>query len=138
MFRYWSYLAAIGLLLPLEIDAVEEAVKDVWFRTDRDKVHIYYTLEGEGKYKVSLRLSDDGGLTFSDVPKSLSGAVGRGVKPGRSKEVIWDAMRDAPSLEGNDFVFEVLASREPPEKVPWLAFGAGFAIGLLQAYMQSR
>ena len=68
MFRYWSYLAAIGLLLPLEIDAVEEAVKDVWFRTDRDKVHIYYTLEGEGKYKVSLRLSDDGGLTFSMCP----------------------------------------------------------------------
>ena len=139
MFRHWSYLlAALGLLFPLETDAVEEAVKDVWFRTDGDRVHVYYTLEGEGKYKVSLRLSDDRGLTFSDVPKSLSGAVGRGVKPGRNREVVWDALRDVRSLEGNDFVFEVLASREPPRRDQWFAVGVGFALGLLQGYMQSR
>ena len=136
MFRY-CYLAAFGLLLASETNAVEEAVKDVRFRVYGDKVHIHYTLEGEGKYKVSLRLSDDGGLTFSDVPKSLSGAVGRGVKSGRNKEVIWDALRDVPSLEGSRFVFEVLVSRGP-KKDQWLAWGVGFAIGLYSGYRDLR
>ena len=111
MLRCCVYLAAYALLFPLEAGAVKEAVKDVRFRTYGDKVHIYYTLEGRGEYEVSLRLSDDGGRTFSTVPKSLSGAVGKGVKPGRDKRIVWDVLRDRPRLEGSDFVFQVLASR---------------------------
>ncbi len=112
MFRYCVYLAAWGILFPLEAGAAKKAVKDVRFRTYADRVLIYYTLEGKGEYEVSLRLSDDGGRTFSILPKSLSGAVGKGIKSGRNRQIIsWDVLRDVPRLEGDDFVFEVVAIR---------------------------
>ena len=118
MFRWYCvYLAAWVLLLPLEAGAVKEAVKDVSFQTHGNKVYISYTLEGKGEYEVSLRVSDDGGRTFSIVPKSLSGAVGKGEEPGDNKGIIWDALQDVPSLKGSDFVFEVLASRGSPRRL---------------------
>ena len=141
MFRHCVvYLAALGLLLPVETEAVDEAVKDVRFRTYRaygDKVHVHYTLEGKGEYEVSLRLSDDGGRTFSIVPKTVSGAVGKGVKPGRDKRVIWDVLRDVRRLEGDDFVFEVVAIRNRNRR-PLMAFLCGAAIGVAQEWLTSR
>ena len=111
MFRYCVLVAACGLLLPVETVAVLEVVRDVRFRTYGDKVHIHYTMEGKGKYEVSLLLSDDGGRTVSIVPKTMSGAVGKGVKPGPDKQIIWDVLRDYPRLEGSDFVFRVIVTR---------------------------
>ena len=55
-------------------------------------MHIFYTLDGKGEYEVSLSLSDAGWRTFSTVPRTVSGAVGKGVKPGRDKRVIWDVL----------------------------------------------
>ncbi len=141
MFRYCVvYLVAMGFFVPLEAGAVKEAVKDVRFRTYRaygDKVHIHYTLEGKGAYEVFLRLSDDGGRTFSIVPRTVSGDVGKGVKPGRDKRVIWEVLRDVRRLEGDDFVFEVVAIRNRNRRplMMFLGLAAAAAVGMAVASM---
>ena len=144
MFRYCVvYLVAIGLLFPLAAGAVKEAVKDVRFRTyvDRayeDKVHISYILVGKGEYEVSLRLSNDGGQTWYSIgPKSLSGDVGKGVKPGRDKWIIWDGLRDVRRLKGDDFVFEVVAIRNRNRRpvLMFLGLAAAAAVGMAAASM---
>ena len=62
--RYCVYLVAFGLLLPLEAEAVKEAVKDVRFRTHGDKVHIYYTLEAEENTRFPYDCPMTGGALF--------------------------------------------------------------------------
>ena len=131
MLRYCVYLAASALLLPLEAGAAKKAVKDVRFRTYTDRVLIYYTLEGKGEYEVSLRLSDDGGRTFSILPKSLSGAVGKGIKSGRNRQIIsWDVLRDVPRLKGDNFVFEVVAIRNRNRRPLMVFLGLAAAAGV--------
>ena len=133
------YLAALGCsFLPLEAGAVKEAVKDVRFRPYGNKVYISYTLEGKGEYEVSLRVSDDGGRTFSIVPKSLSGAVGKGEEPGNDKGIIWDALRDVPHLEGDDFLFEVVAIRNRNQKPLIVLLGLAAAFAAAAAVEASR
>ena len=133
--RRYVALAAWVLLWPLASSAAEEGVSEVRFQAVGHTVHVFYTLTGKGLYEVSLRLSADGGQTFSAVPKTLSGAVGDGVEPGPNKRIIWDALQDVPRLEGNRFRFQVRASRPKggSGKVLLGLIGAG-AVGGAAAY----
>lgn len=94
-----------------QLKRYEVYVEDVHFRTEGNKVHVFYTLIGRGNYEVSLRLSNNGGQSFSIVPRSLSGAVGADVNPGINNRIVWDVLQDIPNgLEGDNFVFAVIAS----------------------------
>lgn len=131
-FRYNLFLAVLGFLFQPETHAQnivkwnkDEGVRDVHFHAEEDKVHVFYSLSGEGDYEVSLRLSDDGGRNFSIMPKSTSGAVGASVVPGNNKWIIWDVIQDRGSpLEGDNFVFEILA-RRPDRKKWYVRIGSG-------------
>jgi len=126
MFRYHLHLAACVLLFPLGVGATQESVSEVRFRTVGDKVHVFYDLIGKGKYEVALWLSGDGGRRFTIVPKTLSGAIGSAVSPGQDKRIVWDVLRDVPRLEGEDFVFQVVARRPKNNTTMW-------TIGLVSA-----
>ena len=131
MLRYHLYLAACVLLFPLGGGAAQESVSEVRFRTVGDKVHVFYDLTGKDKYEVALWLSDDGGRHFTIVPKALSGAIGSTVRPGQNKRIVWDVLRDVPRLEGDNFVFQVIARRPKNNATMWAIglVGAGLVAG---------
>ena len=131
--RFYRMLVifAVGLSLGLlpEAWAVEEGVRNVGFQVQGQKIHVSYDLAGEGVYTVHLRLLGNGGRTMVTLPRSVSGDVGKGVRSGQGKKIVWDALKDVASLEGNDYVFEVKVVR-PGGINKWaLISGAGIAAG---------
>ena len=140
MLRYHLSLAACVLLFPLGIGAAQESVSEVRFRTVGNKVHVFYDLTGKDQYEVALWLSDDGGRRFTIVPKTLSGAIGRAVKPGQNKRIVWDVLRDVPRLEGNNFVFQVIARRPKNNATMWALglVGAGLVAGAAVYALQPK
>jgi hypothetical protein len=76
-------------------------------------VRIFYDLvAGDPNVLLNVRLvvSQDGGQTFDLVPRSVSGAVGPAVAPGRGKEIRWEAARDIERLEVEQLRVRVLVS----------------------------
>ena len=106
-------------------------VKNVNFKQQGDNIIIRYDLQGRANksYKVSLLLSDNGGISYRIKPRSVKGDIGSKVKPGRGKEIIWLMSRDYPDgLEGSRFVFAVDAELKRANKMPAFLLGAG-AVG---------
>ena len=126
---------AVGLSLGLlpEAWAVEEGVRNVSFQVQGQKVHVSYDLAGEGVYTVHLRLLEDEGRTLTVQPRSVSGDVGKEVRSGKGKKIVWDALKDVESLKGDDFIFEVtVAGPRRIGKWVWITgAAAGTAAGLM-------
>jgi formylglycine-generating enzyme required for sulfatase activity len=85
-------------------------------------VDVWYDLAYSGSAEalaVSLAFSTDGGSTFSIVPRTVSGDIGPGQKPGTRKHVVWDAGKDYPAL-ASDNVFARVAADDgiavPPQQ----------------------
>jgi len=111
-----------------------EGVTNVRFQVRDQKVYISYDLAGKGLYAVSLSLLRDGEEPATETPRSISGDVGREVAPGKSKEIVWDALKDVEGLEGGDFVFQVKAVRPEEGSSKWvwvLGIGAAGAAGVV-------
>ena len=107
------FLMSMSLLFP-PISNAWEKVENVRVEQMGDDVHILYDLSGdEEKYQVKVRGSADGGRTYTLPMKSLSGDVGKDIRPGRGKRIIWNALKDAGELGGDAFVFEVEAVAGP-------------------------
>ncbi len=73
-----------------------------------EKVNIEYSISGEqlGQiFNISPSYSTDGGRTFIPM-KSMVGNVGNNVYGGRNQIIVWDVLKDLPSLQG-DVVFKV-------------------------------
>ena len=91
-----------------------EEVENVRIEQVGDDAHIYYDLRGDAdKYKVTVRGSSDGGRNYRLPMKTVSGDVGKDIRPRSGKKIIWKALKDAGELEGDEFVFEVEAVSGP-------------------------
>ncbi|MFC1539423.1 DUF5916 domain-containing protein [Candidatus Latescibacterota bacterium] len=64
------------------------------YRISDNEVIIYYDLISDSPSPVSLRVSLDGGETFSLIPAALSGDVGNNVLPGNQKRIVWKITQD--------------------------------------------
>jgi hypothetical protein len=53
-----------------------------------------YSADPTAVVEVSADVSLDGGKTYGVTPKSVMGDVGRGVKPGLAKSILWDVRKD--------------------------------------------
>jgi len=80
-------------------------------QTEDDQIIVTYDLLGESyqTFEISLLLSRDGGQNFDITPRTVSGDVGKDVKPGRGIKMVWDVLMDVPRLQGSAFVFRVTA-----------------------------
>lgn len=94
------------LLLPLLMCPTQAADKQppkvdhIFFQqTAPGQVTILYDLSGEAgkKYTVWAYFSTDSGKTFSVIPTTTSGDVGKGVTPGILREIVWDMGKDYPA-----------------------------------------
>jgi len=130
-FKIMCFIAVFTIGFSSSVFAQMCEVKNVKFRQSGDKIIIQYDLDGQAKknYKVSLALSNNGGQSFRIEPKALTGDVGKKVRPGKNKEIIWEMTSDYPlGIEGGQFVFAVDAELKKGSKMGFYMIGAG-AIG---------
>ena len=106
-----------------KLTAQELKVKNVKFTDLGEKIIITYDLQGEiwKKFKVNIKLSDNGGKNFKIIPKAVKGDLGNKVKPGKNKEIVWDLFKDYPyGLLGNNFIFKVEAKYKKKRPLYWI------------------
>ncbi len=75
-------------------------------------LHVLYDLvvtagSSDAVFEVTLEVSQDGGKTYGLRPRSLTGDVGRGIRPGANKRVVWQSGRDVERLQIDRFLFRV-------------------------------
>lgn len=94
------------LLLPAMINiARSQTVSNVTAAQRGDNIVVSYYID-KSAANVQLTVSTDGGETFSQPLKEVSGDVGK-VTAGRH-EIVWDVCKEYGSLVGNNIVFNVL------------------------------
>ena len=130
----WVYI--IVFLMVTAVRAQELEVRNVRFEDKGETVTVMYDLQGnpEKKYEVSVALSHDQGKSFSIYPRHLSGDVGRNVRPGKNKEIVWKLEDDYPfGLVGDAFVFAVTAETQKSRmsRLPYYVLGAGLVGGIV-------
>ena len=87
-----------------------------------------YDLIGQSdrKHTIWIEVSDNFGRTFRLRPRVLSGDVGKGILPGRRRQIRWEYLDEHPEgLEGEGFVFAVNAKLEKGSSAYWVILGAG-------------
>jgi hypothetical protein len=97
-----------------------QSIENVKFNQEGNKVTVTYDLldkDDSRTFEVTLEISKDGGITFKSMPKTLAGDVGKNVKPGDIKKISWDVLKDVAELQGNSFVFKVIAKANEDEAV---------------------
>lgn len=74
-------------------------------RTDGSKfVDVYYDVADSDSTQVviSVKFSDDNGVTYNIIPKTLFGDIGL-VTPGTGKQLIWDSGKDVPGIYNTQY-----------------------------------
>jgi len=87
---------------------VAQGVSNIRFEQVGKQIHIFYDLQGEGNYNVSVYCSDDGGNIWGNKLVSVKGNVGKDQKSGSSKMIIWDVLTERKNLESN-IIFKIKA-----------------------------
>jgi len=117
--RRVGYLSVLLALLTMSLWGQEEnqepvVTNPIAKQLDYEQVLVTYDVEDvDGDLMtVSVKVSDDGGKTFSfTVPiEQLSGDVGKGASSGQGKEIVWTIAVDGfLHVYGEKFVIRVLA-----------------------------
>ncbi len=135
---YCLLLFFLWIALPLSAQSV--SVENVAFTEHDDLVLIRYDLFApEGKLcRISLSLSDDKGETFRIKPVTINGDVGKNIRAGEARQIVWDLKADFPEgLSGVNFVFAVDAEIQSKSKWPYYLIGAGVIGGAALVLSQS-
>ncbi|MCB2195854.1 MAG: caspase family protein [Bacteroidetes bacterium] len=90
-----------------------QQIENLQIKTFEDKVNVVYNLTHEKAgqlFDVKLLCSNNGGQSF-DVPvKAVSGDCGKDIEGGNNKIIIWDVLEDQKTLQGDNYVFKVVAT----------------------------
>ena len=128
----FGFVISFILLLYSVPKAQEVQVKNVRFEDRDETVAVRYDLDGliGKKYKIKLLLSDDFGVSFKIRPRTVHGDLGKNIKPGNAKEIIWDLKKDfSDGLRGDGFVFAVDAElQKGGSKWPYIIGSAGVVV----------
>lgn len=95
------------------------SIANVHFQQKGDSVLIFYDILGstpEQKFGIRVHCSTNGGQTYSEPLKSVTGDVGENISGGAGKKIVWDALKDVEKLQGKNIKFDVRAKVKNPEK----------------------
>ncbi|MBI4946554.1 MAG: formylglycine-generating enzyme family protein [Bacteroidetes bacterium] len=101
------------LLLVLVFSGVSlfsQSITNVKFRQEGSKIEITYNLQSEMAMEIEVFCSTDGGKTFGEALKSVSGDAGSGIQAGSNKKIIWDVLKDNDMLYSEQIAFKVTGS----------------------------
>jgi len=84
-----------------------QSISNVQHRQDGERIIITYDMDSEMPLDITVYLSTDGGKSFSNSPlRSISGDVGREVRPGNGKQITWNVFSEMDMLYG-DVAFRI-------------------------------
>jgi len=96
--NYTKILIAIFLLFSFALKAQE--VNNVRFEQVGKQIHIYYDLQGEGTYNISIYYSEGNGENYGNALIYVTDAVGENQESGINKMIIWDVLEEKEKLSG--------------------------------------
>jgi formylglycine-generating enzyme required for sulfatase activity len=100
-----QFLLIILLIIATKL-AFSQNVTNVQVEQIGKKVHITYTLDKIAD--ITLHLSTDGGVTYSEPLKQVTGDVGKNIPVG-THTIVWDVLAENDKLVGDNIVFKVKA-----------------------------
>ena len=110
------------ILITVSADNHAPVVKNVYAqqRPGTFLIDITYDVENEDSdlLEVIIEASDDDGATYTIIPESLTGDVGKNIAPGNGKKIVWDVGKDLPGTRGDQFKVRVIADDGVPPEVP--------------------
>lgn len=95
-----------------------------------DQIMLKYDLNesGDAEYTVTTVFLREGDPLFKIIPKSVSGAIGRGQFAGKDNTIVWNYKNDyVKDLNGDDFYFILDIKRIERSSTPWTWIGLGGA-----------
>ena len=108
-------------------------IENAQWKVSGDVVVITYDLVSDTaiSYEVHVTLTRESNRSFKLVPKSATGAVGKGKFAGSRMEIRWEYKKDVPEgLEGDDYSFEFVVNviREEGGGSNWLYYVGGVGL----------
>jgi uncharacterized protein (TIGR02145 family) len=103
------FIIAIIIILCMVGNAQE--ITNIHFEQEGKMINIYYDLIGGGTYDVKVFCSKDGGKTWGNPLTQITGAIGKDMKAGYGKKIVWDVLAEREKLQG-DIKFKVEAMSE--------------------------
>jgi len=102
----------LTVLILTPVDCFAQRIDNVHPEIAGEKINIYYDLTGietDQSVIVTVFMSTDGGKTYGEPLKSVSGDVGVVVGPGKGKCIIWDVFEEVDELVSVNVKFKVKA-----------------------------
>ncbi len=107
-FKCFYTVLLIFICIP---DLYSQDITNMHFEQEGKKVNIYYDITGAKsgqKFDIKVYCSEDGGRTWSNPLRSVTGTVGKNQTAGYDKKITWDVLTDREKLTG-DVKFQVRA-----------------------------
>jgi hypothetical protein len=135
-----GFLPAFVLLALLQLISVHSSaqkIQNVVSEVSGTNIHIFYDLtdppENQPVY-ITVFVSTDGGNSYSEPLKSVTGDVGMVIGPGKQKKIIWDVFSEVDELVSESVRFLVkadllLSGQERPSLKPGFQFGISANLG---------
>jgi TolB-like protein len=104
-----KYLTTIFFFI-LSLSSFGQNIENVRPTKDGKNIIVLYDINGvtnSQKFKVKLYCSKDGGITYGDELKSVSGDINDNVVAGKNKKIVWNVLQDEPFFYGKQIVFKV-------------------------------
>ena len=101
-----QFLLIILLIISTKV-AFSQNVTNVQVEQIGKTVHVTYTLDKTAD--ITLHLSTDGGVTYSEPLKQVSGDVGKNIPVG-THTIVWDVLAERERLNSDDIIFMVRAN----------------------------
>lgn len=108
--RFRSLFTAVLLIFP--IAGFTQEIGNIRAEQRGDRIHIYYDLTGMAVDQptiVRVFLSTDGGKTYGEPLKSVTGDVGVVIGPGMNRHIIWDVLDEVDELVSEQAKFKIKA-----------------------------
>jgi hypothetical protein len=130
------FITILFFIISTSIKAQELKIKNVQFEDKGETIVVKYDIEGEPerKYKITLSLAYETGKSLPINAKYLKGDIGKNIKPGTGKEIIWELKNDYTfGLIGDGFVFGVTAESQKFSfgRMPLYIAGTGLVGGII-------
>jgi len=107
-----SQVLLLTVLILTPVDCFTQRIENVHPEIAGENIHIYYDLigiEADQSVIVKLYMSTDGGKTYGEPLKSVTGDVGVVTGPGKEKCIIWDVFDEVDELVSVNVKFKVQA-----------------------------
>jgi len=104
-------------ILFFPVNSFAQRISNVYPQAEGEKIKIYYDLTGISEDRsvfIKVFMSSDGGLTYGDPLKSVTGDVGLVEGPGKNRCIVWDVYNDLDDFLGVNIKFKVSADMMEP------------------------